>query len=110
MLKSKGPKREISLVMPHDYRMKQHRTSPASDGLDGTFGDAILMMGTGTGERDNLTVDFKIATKLSRIERNVIGAKLFQRDTNGRSKLLKDFLTTECFTGVRETWLRRKKN
>jgi hypothetical protein len=85
MLKSKGPKREIRLVRPHDYRMKQHGTSPASDGLDGTFGDAVLMMGTSTGESDNLTVDFKIATKLGRIERYIIGAKLLQRDTNGRS-------------------------
>jgi hypothetical protein len=76
MLKSKRPKSKISLVRPHDDGMKQHCMSPASDCLNGMLGNTVLVMSSSARKCNNLTVHFEIATKLGRVERNIVGVTL----------------------------------
>ena len=77
VVESHRPQAFIEMFFPHDGCVDHHRTGFPYDGLDGTFGESVLVMGVGTTEGDRLMSVFTVVNPNLGVVGLVVGMIVF---------------------------------
>ena len=79
--KGKAPKLRRDDLRPVCHRMEKHSPSMRGDNANVAFNDAVLPMGTDTGEGMRLSTSFNVCDEFSRSKHTVVGMNVLDRDS-----------------------------